>query len=576
MKKKLSYIFLFFSAFLAYGQVTLLVSEVKDPKVNQRFNLTVLLEISGENMIQETPLRMPDLSKFEILGFASEQNTVVVDARRGDVINQIISQWVLTPKQAGKFKIGSVLVTVNGKIYKTEPFEINVRESERSSMADNNAFSDLYLNVEVKEKSVYPNQPTIAVLRAYSRDYGNFRKLGKIQYPQQKNVQIKPVSFAKDEIETNAGIASQILGVFMIFPSESGSVDLSPVSAAITVPGAEEKINSNRVRLNVKKLPEGKPEHFKNAVGKFEVEVTNKTTEPVEIDKPVNVSLKVSGKGNLGNLALPKMVDSEQYTFFPPKISSNTVASKDGLTGNIVADYVVIPKIAGVLDIQFEEFAFFNPDDKKYVDLGSKSLKLNVKTHEQVVDAKSTLEKVNDYTNTMLETVDTPVLKTEALKVKEKDKIDWQIVLANLLLLVGITGLFIYMRRKFTEKKPKETKIVKPITTIADTEKMLREEFSMPLEAQLVYLKKLAQEEDFSKFFEVYEELHLDTRKVVGTDSESQFKDFIAENKGLQTLDNYRKLSEQLKFEKYAPYHNREQFLEFSETISALYTEIRN
>lgn len=52
MKHTLSYILFFLTAVITYGQVTLAVSEVKDQKVNQRFSLTVLLEISGENMQQ--------------------------------------------------------------------------------------------------------------------------------------------------------------------------------------------------------------------------------------------------------------------------------------------------------------------------------------------------------------------------------------------------------------------------------------------------------------------------------------------------------------------------------------------
>ena len=208
------------SAVFTYGQVTLAISEVKDQKVNQRFTLTVLLEISGENMEQQTPLQMPDFSKFDIIGTASERNTIVLDAKKGDVINQLVYQCVLAPKQSGKVKIGSALVTVNGKIYKTEPFDINVRDSERaSSVADNSDKNDLYLNLEVQDKVVYKNEPTIAILRAYSRDYDNFRKVGKLHFPAQKNANIKPVSFTKSEIESNSGIASHIIGVFMIFTS---------------------------------------------------------------------------------------------------------------------------------------------------------------------------------------------------------------------------------------------------------------------------------------------------------------------------------------------------------------------
>ena len=45
---------------------------------------------------------------------------------------------------------------VNGKIYKTEPFEINVRDAEKkTSIADNSVRNDLYLNLEVQDKEVY-------------------------------------------------------------------------------------------------------------------------------------------------------------------------------------------------------------------------------------------------------------------------------------------------------------------------------------------------------------------------------------------------------------------------------------
>ena len=67
MKQKVLYILSLFSAIFAYSQVTLAVSDVKEAKVDQRMDLTIVLEISGENMRQETPLRMPDLSKFCLL-----------------------------------------------------------------------------------------------------------------------------------------------------------------------------------------------------------------------------------------------------------------------------------------------------------------------------------------------------------------------------------------------------------------------------------------------------------------------------------------------------------------------------
>ncbi|MCQ4034209.1 BatD family protein [Kaistella montana] len=577
MKEKTLHILLLFCTVLTYGQVTLAISEVKDAKVNQRLNLTVLLEIAGENMQQETPLRMPDLSKFEILGSASEQNTVVLDAKKGDILNQMVYQLALSPKQPGKLRFGSVLVTVNGKIYKTEPFEINVRDSEKkSSVADNAAANDVYLTVDIQDKDVYKNEPAVAVVRAHSRNYDNFRKLSKIHFPHQKNVRIKPVSFAKSEIETSAGTASQVLGVFMIFPTESGKVELNPVTTTITSPTKEHKISSNRVALNVKKLPSGMPENYKNAVGNFDISVAKKNaTETPELEKPVNISLKLSGTGNFGTLHLPKIVSSENYTSFPPKITSKTSPQNDQLSGDIIVDYVVIPKKTGPISVDFENFSFFDPSAKKYVDLGAKSILLNVKTHEQIVESKSTLEKVNDYTNTVLETVNTPVLQTHNLKIKDKNKINWKIVAGNLAFMAALFSLFLVVKKKIKTSKEKPVVERKPIVTIAETEALLREKMSHQFEDHIEYLKKLAKEKDFIKFFSTYEEMKTDVKTSLEISTESEFRKYLEENNGHPLADQYRALSEEIQIEKYAPYHSEEQIEELLKRIISIYTEIR-
>ncbi|WP_027377767.1 BatD family protein [Kaistella palustris] len=574
MKKSISYITFLFLSVLSYGQVTLAVSEVKDPKVNQRFNLTVLLEISGENMEQETPLRMPDLSKFEVIGSASEQNTIVVDAKKGDVINQMIYQWVLTPKQAGRVKFGSVLVTVNGKIYKTEPFDINVRENEKKASVAA-VDDDVYLNLEVDDRTVYANQPAIAVLRAYSRNYGSFRKVSGIHYPTQKNIRIKPISFAKSEIESTSGIASQVIAAFMIFPSEAGNIEISPVIAKYLNASKENRISSNRIKLNVKKLPAGMPLDFKNAVGKFNATVTHtNATEIPEVEKPVNISLRLNGTGNFGTMQIPTLKQSENYTFFPPQISTKTTAKETGLAGEIIADYVVIPKKPGLISIAFEPFSFFDPNTKKYVDLGEKSVMLNVKTHAEILDGKSPLEKMNDYTNTVLETVNTPVLQTHNLKIKSKDEINWKIVLGNLALLTGVFAMFLLVQKKVRKQRLKPVPAVKTVTTVAQTEELIRDQWDPHFDDHLAYLKKLAENKDFDQFFAAYDELKKDTKRYYKLAGESDFKNWLEEKGGTQYLEKYRSLTEQIQIEKFAPFHTEEHIETILKTIEMLYAEI--
>lgn len=576
MKHKIPYILFLFSAIFTYGQVTLAVSDVKNPRVNQRFNLTVILEISGENMEQETPLRMPDLSKFDIIGSASEQNTVVLDAKKGDVLNQMVYQWVLTPKEAGKIRFGSVLVTVNGKIYKTEPFEINVKDNEKkSAVAEHtNHSNEVYLNLELKKNVVYKNEPAVAVLRAYSKDYDNFRKVSNLQFSPQKNASIKPINYTKSEIETSSGMASQVIGTFMIFPNESGPIAINAFSAVVGNATKPTKVSSNRVRLNVKKLPDGMPTNFKNAVGNFDVAVSQtNTTEIPEVDKPLNISVRLSGAGNFGSLDLPKIIDSPDYVFYTPQITTKTVPQKDGLSGDVIAEYVVIPKKAGSISINFENFSFFNPKEVQYTDLGPKSLLLNVKTPGEIADAKSTIEKVNDYTNIVLETVNTPVLQTHNLKIKNKDKINWKIVAGNLGLMVAVLSLFVVLRKRQEKKKVKPQQLRSSIS-IAETEEIIRKKIGHQFDENIEYLKILKENKDFETFFTAYHELNNETKNFFSVTNESEFRNYLEQNKGAHVAEQYRILSEKIQIEKYAPFHTAEHIDLILEAIISFYNEI--
>ena len=576
MKHKIPYILFLFSAIFTYGQVTLAVSDVKNPRVNQRFNLTVILEISGENMEQETPLRMPDLSKFDIIGSASAQNTVVLDAKKGDVLNQMVYQWVLTPKEAGKIRFGSVLVTVNGKIYKTEPFEINVKDNEKkSAVAEHtNHSNEVYLNLELKKNVVYKNEPAVAVLRAYSKDYDNFRKVSNLQFSPQKNASIKPINYTKSEIETSSGMASQVIGTFMIFPNESGPIAINAFSAVVGNATKPTKVSSNRVRLNVKKLPDGMPSNFKNAVGNFEVAVSQTNTDEIpEVDKPLNISVRLSGAGNFGSLDLPKIIDSPDYVFYTPQITTKTVPQKDGLSGDVIAEYVVIPKKAGSISINFENFSFFNPKEVQYTDLGPKSLLLNVKTPGEIADAKSTIEKVNDYTNIVLETVNTPVLQTHNLKIKNKDKINWKIVAGNLGLMVAVLSLFVVLKKRQEKKKVKPQQLRSSIS-IAETEEIIRKKIGHQFDENIEYLKILKENKDFETFFTAYQELNNETKNFFSVTNESEFRNYLEQNKGAHVAEQYRILSEKIQIEKYAPFHTAEHIDLILEAIISFYNEI--
>lgn len=448
MKHKLIYILLTLASVITYGQVNLsLDSDKSEYGGKDIINLTIVLELNGSDLVQQTGFQLPDLSKFNIIGSGSVTNTVI-DPATNTLITQKVSRIALEPKKKGKIKIGSVLVTVNNKIYKTEPFDVNIRDVvEKKSLASNTS-ADVYLNMEIEDREVYQDQPTIAVLKVYSRNMDNLRKVKNIRLPQQDNINVHPINFNKSEIDPsgNGNMASQILAMFMVFPNEAGYVEVPGVSASVNSYSNKNKIVSNKVKLNVRKLPEGAPDCFKNAVGNFNVSVYNASKEKPEAKKPLNVVVKISGEGNLPDMELPKIAASPDYEVFAPKITSKVSPGSTGMKGEVLASYVVVPNKSGAISIKTEQFAFFDPENKEYVDLGQKTLSVNALSHDQILESRTTVEKMNEYTNNLLETVNTPVLKTTSFKVKEKSKFHWNILLTNMAILLGLFIVYLLFK----------------------------------------------------------------------------------------------------------------------------------
>ncbi|MDQ0593225.1 hypothetical protein QFZ37_001594 [Chryseobacterium ginsenosidimutans] len=576
MQSRITYILFLFISVISYGQVNLTVTPDKTSYSGKDVvNLSIVLEIEGSEYSQQTKLRLPDFSKFNLIGTGSVSNGFV-DPETNTVISQSITRLALEPKQKGKVKIGSFLITINNKIYKTEPFDIIIKDVEKKA-AVASASKDVYLNMEIEDRDVYQDQATIAVLKVYSKNMDNFRRVKNIHLPKQDDLDVYPVSFAKSEIDPsdNGNMASQVLAVFMLFPNEAGYVEIPGVSASVNSYSNKNKIVSNKVKINVKKLPEGSPEYFKNAVGNFNVSVANISKEKAEVKKPINVVVKVSGEGNLKNMELPKIAESPDYEIFAPKITSHVTVGTTGMKGEISANYLIIPNKAGEITIKTEQFAFFDPSSKEYVDLGQEILAVNTFSHDQIMESRTTVEKVNEYTNNFLETVNTPVLKTTSFKVKEKSKFHWNILLTNITILSGLFIaylLFITWQKK--RKRAKEIIPSKHLGSVAETENEIRENLKTDLNDYFSYLENLKDNEDYEKFFQTFEELDNEVKRQYSQSSMEDFRSFLESNKGSAIAEEYRVLSQKIQIEKYAPVKSPEGMEELLKAIVNLYSKI--
>ena len=147
-------------------------------------------------------------------------------------------------------------------------------------------------------------------------------------------------------------------------------------------------------------------------------------------------------------------------------------------------------------------------------------------------------------------------------------------MVGNIALLTSLITLFAVVMRKREKRKLKPQLLSKPITTIADTEEMLRKNLSNHFEESIAYLNILKDNKDITNFFSAYDDLHRETKDYYAANTESDFRAFLEQNFGKQLSEQYRALSEQIQIEKYAPFHSEEQVDELYTSIKTLYSDI--
>ena len=558
-----AYILSFILPIFGYGQVTLLSeTDTKEYQVREPFNLSIGLEIIGENYQQQSPVRFPDLSKFEILGNATE-SVAAIDPETGNVVRQVLYHLILQPKHAGKTRIGSALVQVNGKTYKSEPFEILVRDGKRKHDAWGRSVS---MVMEVLDKEVYENQPVNVVLKlkANPHNYLDFRKVNQIKLPQKtKNFYTVNLKREDIEIDKNDETAMQVIASFVVVPEKDGNLFVSPATALFN----EERILSNPLKIHVKKLPEGAPRGFKNAVGKFDLEVEI-PKEEVEVNQPMDVFVKLKGKGNIIGAELPKIVESDDYTILKPTQKIDVKESE--LSGEKTDHYVIIPKKEGEITIRYENFAYFDIDEKQYQTINSDDIKILSLSREAMDSPTSTLGKMMDNTGHILKKVNLlPVSEEE----NEEESFDYgRFVGMGLLVFGSLLAIYFFTFRK---KKPKQWSSVQEddkITTIAETEELLKENISIGKEYYFGALKNAADKGNSTSFFENYQELHTEAENQIKRLKNQTISEFLEEIENADFVKDFEQFRIEIQEAKYAPVH--EDLYEFYNDIVKFYTKI--
>ena len=179
---------------------------------------------------------------------------------------------------------------------------------------------------------------------------------------------------------------------YVLFPQKTGKISIPSVSfdaeVELTNPSADpfdiffgggaltqmvkKTIAAPALEIEVAALPTPRPAAFTGAVGHFTMTGTL-SPDQVNANDAATLRLVVSGQGNMKLMKAPKVSFPKDFEIYDPKEDNKTVMSASGSKGNVVFDYVVVPRHGGRYSVPPVEFVYFDPDDASYKTLRTDS-----------------------------------------------------------------------------------------------------------------------------------------------------------------------------------------------------------
>jgi tetratricopeptide (TPR) repeat protein len=245
-------------------------------------------------------------------------------------------QFLVSSYALGVHEIPAVEVLVDGVKMMTEPVRLEVFDpsdlkwAQATSQPDALGESVRYASIiRVPDKKIYTNQTVAAEIKIYvPADLA--RSVADWGLPEFERKGLAVWRFEPSDPPGSINLLglpyTSLSYQTTMTPIASGEVEIGPATVRLiyvktVFEGFARRMNVQatldipKLAFEVAPLPEGAPEGFDNAVGKFSIGTSIKETAVTE-GEPLAMDVIVSGSGNLDNLRSPKLVDPSGWKVY--------------------------------------------------------------------------------------------------------------------------------------------------------------------------------------------------------------------------------------------------------------------
>lgn len=326
--------------------------------------------------------------------------------------SSITFTYMVEAVKEGTFTVPAATVVVDGEKLISNSLKVEVlppdkrqsqgnQSQQPSSSASNASISndDLFVRVTANRTSVFEQEAFLLTYKIYYavalRGFEN-AKLPDFNGFHSQEIEVSQSNNYSLEHYNGRNYHTAVLKQYLLFPQRSGTLEIAPARFDAVVAkevrtsdpfdaffggssyvSVKKTLTTPTLKINVKPLPLPKPDNFIGAVGSFNLESTI-SKEEVNADEAVTYKLILSGVGNLKLVNAPELQFPTDFEVYDPKVSENVVMKSNGMSGNRVFEYLLIPRHPGKYDLGSLSFEYFDTKTGTYKTLTTDSYTLNV------------------------------------------------------------------------------------------------------------------------------------------------------------------------------------------------------
>lgn len=377
----------------------------------------------------------PDMPVAQGLHFTYQGQSSQSSWINGTTSSALSYNFSVQAEKTGKYTIAPVKVTVQGKVYTTEPVQCTVLPVQNSGSQAGGSSTGTggalnsgvhpgsgagsggsgsgmdvakhigFMQIKLETERMYSGQVVPFILKAYfhpkkqitlksaprlSREDFLLQSLDKEPQQQQEPLNgtmytsltwqgtlsaVKEGSFPLT-VEMDAEVLVRSRSRFRGTPFGSSFLN-DPFFSDILGNSFRRdiKIISQEKEINVLDLPtENRPDGFSGAIGTFALTVDASPLDS-KVGDPITVKMQLKGRGNFALVQAPVVTKKQGWKIYP---ASGTVKELGGGKGEKLFEQALVPTEQGLSAVPSMQFFYFDPQAQEYVTLTSDPIPLNL------------------------------------------------------------------------------------------------------------------------------------------------------------------------------------------------------